>query len=260
MFKLNYCNYNRTNNDDDKIHRPDGSGDFLFLLFETPMKIRLGDNVVLTKENAFLLFPKGAPQEYQAIKHFKNSFLHFDADSENFITKYQLPVNEIVYLPNPEMINDIIKQLYVEFSAKDIFYQENSDSLIQQLFITFSRQLQSLPYEQDSDANMFELFQKARVEILTNIEKDWTADSMAALTNLGTSQFYNYYRLFFARSPKSELLDARITRAKYLLCVDRLSVTQAATLSGFRNLSHFTRYFKKSCGMTPVEYAQKLIV
>lgn len=77
---------------------------------------------------------------------------------------------------------------------------------------------------------------------------------MAALTNLGTSQFYSYYKMFFNRSPKSELLDARMERSKYLLRVEKLPVAQAAAQAGFDSLPHFTRYFKKVCGMTPSEY------
>ena len=33
-FTLNFCEYNRSNSDYDRIFRPEGSGDFLFLLFK----------------------------------------------------------------------------------------------------------------------------------------------------------------------------------------------------------------------------------
>lgn len=92
------------------------------------------------------------------------------------------------------------------------------------------------------------------MEILTHIEREWTAETMAALTNMSVSQFYNLYRTFFGLSPKRDLLDTRIARVKYMLKVDQMSVGQAAELSGFHNMSHFTRYFKKECGMTPSEY------
>lgn len=258
MFKINYCDYNRSNPDYDKIYRPHGSGDNLFLFFETPMKIKTREGTIISKENAFILFPKDVPQEYCAVKKFKNSFLHFTSDSDNFVEKYNIPVNQIVYLPDPEAINDIFKQIYVEFSIKNMYYIEKISSLISQLFIDYSRQLQSIPYNFNKDLTTFEQFHKARVEILTHIEKNWTSKSMSSLTNLGTSQFYNYYKCFFSRSPKSELLDARIAKAKYLLKVDKLPVSQAAALSGFKNISHFTRYFKKSCGITPLEYSKTL--
>ena len=40
-FTLNFCEYNRSNSDYDRIFRPEGSGVFSFSLFKTPMKVYL---------------------------------------------------------------------------------------------------------------------------------------------------------------------------------------------------------------------------
>ena len=48
-FTLNFCEYNRSNSDYDRIFRPEGSGDFLFLLFKTPMKVYLGGQCSCSK-------------------------------------------------------------------------------------------------------------------------------------------------------------------------------------------------------------------
>lgn len=254
MFHVGYCDYNRFNPDYDMINRPEGSGDYLFLYFMAPMKVHIGDRTHMAKEGAFLLYTPGEPQVYQAVKRFKNSFVHFTCDDDSFIPAYELPVNQIVYLPYPDTMNTLFKSIYVESVLKQDYYQEQIDKLMHQLFILFSRQLHTFPEGVGSHADLFEQFRKARIEILTHIDREWDAGSMAALTNLGISQFYSYYKLFFNRSPKSELLDARIERSKYLLRVEKLPVGQAAVQAGFDSLPHFTRYFKKACGMTPSEY------
>ena len=41
-FSIQFCEYNYSNPDYDQIYRPNGSGDYLFLLFKTPMKVYLG--------------------------------------------------------------------------------------------------------------------------------------------------------------------------------------------------------------------------
>ena len=38
-FSVHICEYNRSNADYETIYRPEGSGDYLFLLFKTPMKV-----------------------------------------------------------------------------------------------------------------------------------------------------------------------------------------------------------------------------
>lgn len=256
MFHATYCDYNRSNPDQDRINRPSGSGDYLFLYLITPMRIQLTAGTVLTRENAFLLYTPGEAQIYQAVKRFKNSFVHFTCDDSRFLTDYGLPANRIVYLPDPGAVNTVLRNIYVESVLKQDHYLEQIDLLMRQLFILFSRQLHSYPDNAEISADFYETFRKARIEILTHIDREWSTDSMAALTNLGTSQFYHYYNLFFNRSPKAELLDARLERARYLLRVEGLPVGQAAAQAGFSNLSHFARYFKKDCGMTPSEYAR----
>lgn len=255
MFHPSYCDYNRSNPDYDKIDRPGGSGDYLFLYLITPMKIQFGTKTITTKEHSFLLYTPGEPQIYQAVRRFKNSFVHFTCDDDAFLADYHLPVNQIVYLPDPSAINSLLRSIYMESVLKQEHYPEQADLLMRHMFILFSRQLHICSKESDISSDLYEQFRKARTEILTHIDRAWDTDSMAALTNLGTSQFYHYYRLFFNRSPKSELLDARLERAKYLLRVESMPVNQAAVQAGFTNLSHFARYFKKESGMTPSGYA-----
>lgn len=256
MFHPTYCDYNRSNPDLDKIDRPSGSGDYLFLYFITPMKVQLAGETVITRENAFLLYTPGEAQVYQAVRRFKNSFVHFTCDDDTFLTDYDLPANRIVYLPDPGAMNALMKNIYMESVLKQDYHAEQINLLMHQLFILFSRQLHTYPNDSGISADLYEQFRKARIEILTHIDKEWNTDSMAALTNLGTSQFYRYYKLFFNRSPKAELLDVRLERAKYLLKVEAMPVGQAAAQAGFTNLSHFTRYFRQECGISPSAYAR----
>ena len=51
-FSIQFCEYNYSNPDYDQIYRPNGSGDYLFLLFKTPMKVYLDKKLSISKENA----------------------------------------------------------------------------------------------------------------------------------------------------------------------------------------------------------------
>lgn len=86
-FTLNFCEYNRSNSDYDRIFRPEGSGDFLFLLFKTPMKVYLGDQLTVTRDNACIFYIPGNPQHYQAVRKFRNSYVHFSC-GENLAKRF----------------------------------------------------------------------------------------------------------------------------------------------------------------------------
>ncbi|MDO5155769.1 MAG: AraC family transcriptional regulator [Eubacteriales bacterium] len=257
MFTVNYCDSNRHNVDKDQIIRPYGSGDYLFLYFMTKMKVTFGETIVTALPNSFLLFPKDAPQIYEAENKFQNGFIHFSVKDPGFTDHYRIPVNQIVYLPNPQSIADLLRDIHMEYNAKQEFYEERIDYLMHLLFIHFSRQLTTQTAYSGWNQELYEVFRDARTEILTHIDREWTSESMAALTHLGISQFYHYYQEFFSISPKAELLDARIERAKYMLRVDHAPVGYVAISAGFQSFSNFTRYFKKHCGMTPSEYASQ---
>lgn len=53
-FSVHICEYNRSNADYETIYRPEGSGDYLFLLFKTPMKVYDRTAFFIAQENACL--------------------------------------------------------------------------------------------------------------------------------------------------------------------------------------------------------------
>jgi len=65
------------------------------------------------------------------------------------------------------------------------------------------------------------------------------------------------FLLHYDITPKQYILNARIRRAKQLLCDTPLTVTAIAEKCGFSSVYHFCRSFKQHTGQTPTEYAVK---
>ena len=96
MFQIDYCEYNRTNVDYDRIYRPGGSGDYLLLLLKTPMKCHLKGKLEISGENACLLYAPQECQDYQAVQKFRNSYVHFSTDLP-FADEYGIPTSILLY-------------------------------------------------------------------------------------------------------------------------------------------------------------------
>ena len=255
-FTLNFCEYNRSNSDYDRIFRPEGSGDFLFLLFKTPMKIYLGGQLTVTRDNACIFYIPGTPQHYQAVRKFRNSYVHFSC-GENLAKRFGLPCNEIFYPSDCQEIDHCIQKLQHEYLNREVFSRDYEYALLCQLMITASRELRSTDTGKSADSELCSLFQKIRLEMLTNYEKPWTTEKLCAMANLEKSQFYSCYRNFFDSTPHADLNLLRLEKAKNLLTNEALPVQQVALLCGFSNLSHFSRYFRKNCGCSPSEWARR---
>ena len=140
MFEIHYCEYNRTNSDCDRIYRPQGSGDYLFLLLKTPMKFRMDGKITILRENACILYTPGVCQDYQAVRKFRNSYMHFSTDLA-LEKKYPIPENCPFYPADVSAIDDLLKEIQREYLEKAPYYQEKIRLLTESLILLISRSL-----------------------------------------------------------------------------------------------------------------------
>lgn len=254
MFSIEYCGYNTHNPDCDIIYRPNGSTNYLFLLILSPMLFHFEDHELLAKPSACILYTPGYRQHYQAIKKFSNSYIHFISDEE-FLSAYSFPVNKLFYPVNTDDINWFMKKIHMEYLIKSSHYLTQIHALITQLLVHIDRDCLQSQLEPSMNATIYSEFQSLRLQMLTYCEEDWTIERMCQIVNLEKSQLYSYYKTFFNNTPKAELISARIDKAKYLLTNEAMQIKQVAQASGFSDIYHFSRYFKKLCGCAPSKFA-----
>lgn len=259
MFQFNYGGYNIYSDDSYVIYRPTGSTDYLLLLFLSPMLVHFADGSSMTAgPGACLLYPPGIYQYYHAVSKFYNSYMHFSVD-QDFLNKFPVPVNQIFYPGNYQEINLIFREIAEEFYLQNLYREDKLDLLIRNLLIELSRSVHNKELQPlTGTKELQELFDRARLTILQNSQKDWSTDEMCRLVNLGKSQFFYYYNLFYNCSPKTDLLAARLDKAKNLLTNEAMPVSAVAEACGFHNIYYFSRYFTKNCGCPPSGYSKKV--
>jgi len=101
-----------------------------------------------------------------------------------------------------------------------------------------------------------------RVEIILEvIRKDLaqvpTAAKLSELVNISTSRFYELFKAEMRTSPARYRKTINMEAAKVLSETTLLSVKEIAVKTGFNDLSHFVRDFKKHYGVTPTEYRKR---
>ena len=69
---IQFCEYNRSNPDADRIYRPQGSGDYLFLLLKTPMKVYQENGILITGR----IFSASAKSDILSAKSGRNRRNH----------------------------------------------------------------------------------------------------------------------------------------------------------------------------------------
>ncbi len=97
-----------------------------------------------------------------------------------------------------------------------------------------------------------------RPSLLSVMESSYTypmgLDEFARLSGRSLSAFKRDFKKTFKTTPGRWLTNKRLDHGKYLLEQTNMSVTEVVLDCGFRNLSHFSRAFKKQFGITPMEF------
>jgi len=257
IFTTERMGYNVMEKDNLIINWISSKGDYLFLYFLTPMKVELNGETMITKENACILYSPKQRRHYSGAPKFKNSFIHFFVD-EDYLKRFPIKFDTVFYPEDYTSINEIIRKIYIEKLNKNTCYKELIDSYLIQLLSIAARSFENHTQNVKNADDLLSTFENLRIEVLSNFKNPVNIDELAARMHLSRSQFYKYYKIFFHQSPKAEILSARLNYSKFLLENERISINEIAQNSGFNNICHFIRIFKKHFGCTPGEYADAI--
>ena len=79
---------------------------------------------------------------------------------------------------------------------------------------------------------------------------------LSSMCQISYEYFRRLFENFYGISPVKYVNNLKITRAKELIESGMYSVTEAAFASGYTDMSHFSREFKKSTGFAPSRYGK----
>ncbi len=108
-------------------------------------------------------------------------------------------------------------------------------------------------YDEKEGKRMNQIFQFTMKEYY----RDITLEEVSGLANMTPNAFCRYFKQRTRKTYVNFLNEIRIANACKLLGNKDLTVAQVCYQSGFNNLSHFNRNFKKIQGSSPSEYAKR---
>ncbi len=97
---------------------------------------------------------------------------------------------------------------------------------------------------------------KALAYMEANYPYNICVQDVVAYVGVERSWFYRLFKEQTGLSPQQWLLQLRLKRAVFLLTGTKLPLTEIAYSSGFYDLPHFTKVFRRKYGCAPSEYRQ----
>ncbi|MBQ3235320.1 MAG: helix-turn-helix transcriptional regulator [Clostridia bacterium] len=109
----------------------------------------------------------------------------------------------------------------------------------------------------NSQANKKGKIYSASVYISEHFAEPLDCNHLAKLCFLSTSQFYNLFNKQFNMTPLQYRDNLIIKKAKVLLKLEEITISEISEILGFTDVAYFSRFFKKHVGISPSIYAKK---
>lgn len=157
-----------------------------------------------------------------------------------------------VICSNQRLFNRISSLHFAAETSPDPFEVETR--LVENLSELLSKDFAATSY---AKRNENKAVKKVKEYILQHYSEPISVHHLAELTNLNVSYLVRVFRNHVGLPPYSYLTQLRIANARILLS-EGMSPADVAASVGLSDQSHLTRFFKRSTGMTPALYAQRI--
>lgn len=230
---------------------------YSFFHFPIPFYIRVNDEIVLSRPDACIMLPPMAYRYFHCYEPSTHNFLFLRKEAAELVEKYNIPLNELMYLGNTSFISDMFQKMELEFYSDNPHKEVLMDGYVEEFLIKLSRAIYSPPPVEVS-VNEQIMLRNVRQAVLSQCEKKWTVSKMAALASLSPSRFHAVYSSIFGTTPINDLSLARIHFAKVLLrSKENYTIQDITEKVGYQSQCHFINKFKQITGKTPSKYRKK---
>jgi len=165
-----------------------------------------------------------------------------------------------IFHPNElPALAQIVRAIDREIAEQDLYVKQKIGLLVYQMCIELARESkrQSLaPPPVDPDlVRIMPVFHLIRENLDNN--HVLTQENLAAACSVSVSHFRRLFTEVAGMSPKAYIVRARMSYAEYLLINTNHSILEISSLSGFENLSCFSRMFRKLHAVSPSEFRRR---
>ncbi len=233
-----------------------GTPDYIFLLFHQPMELMIGDTLMHTAPDAFIIYHLDTPQYFASRNaDLRHDWMHLRGDVAALLAECGLEFDRVYYPDITSAVTEGVYNIERELFGDAQFKTELCDTYVRQIFYKIARAVSSNEPRSVVPANVRESFTSLRDIMLSDSSKRINIKDAAAESGLSPSRFQALYKDIFGISPVNDMIRARIERARNMLTGGNFTVEECAEALGYTNVYHFIRQFKKHTGVTPGKFA-----
>ncbi len=260
MFTIVRCGYDSHHPEGFRIYRPQGTDDYLAVLFRSPIRIIQEEAIENTQHPCLIIYKKHSVHNYTTNGcEMIADWFHFTMDSSDFFQGKNIEFNKLYYPTSFHALSGVVKNIHRQKIFSQCFQNEILNNLAEYFFLLLAESLQThspAPILPEQAHRLSQL----RSRIYTNPQQAWNIPLMARELHISEPYFKSIYKKFFGVSPITDVIQSRMERAAYLLSADpSCSISKIAELCGYNSDVHFIRQFKKFMGAPPGRYRTSVL-
>ncbi|CAG7637117.1 HTH-type transcriptional activator RhaR [Paenibacillus solanacearum] len=203
-----------------------------------------------------LFIPKGTLHKNNYIsRSYERTVINFTEEyiGSHFIAKMTKLFEQCIYKPqDPELIKKLFSMIGKEIDKNDDLSSALIKSYFIQLISYFIRNQSEFVYHCNNNANP--TIERLIRFINANYHVPITLDSASAMFNLSKSHLSRLFLKTTGFGFKEYVQIIRIYNAKNMLKITNHSIRQIAFDCGFNDSNYFSKTFKESTGLSPLQY------
>lgn len=198
------------------------------------------------------------PYQEERVEMVQIDFMSMVVDQDDMLREAPLFPKLHIASVNQASVEQLIANMKYENETKESGYQLLIKADLIRLLVTLFRegskkgQTEYAAVEQSRS-----LFYEAVRYIDTNYASQFSLEEVAQLAAMSPTYFSYLFKVLMGQTFVQYVNEIRIRKALDLLRLTDISVMSVCFETGFNNVSHFTRTFKKATGISPLRYRQQ---
>ena len=249
MDKIHMIGYDAVHPDDFLYDVPTGHAYWLLILTNTPARFwQDGDWRECPAHHAALFPPHAAIRYGACAESYGNDWVIFSSD-EAYVTRFPLMAT-----PFPVLDADYCHNLFQLLTWEHA--QDCDETVVSQLMsVLFHKLREGIGQSGESDYRRELLALRRRIS--NHPREAWSVAGMAARLHISAGYLQLLYKRQFGVSCIDDVIQSRVRLAKDYLAHTSMRISEIASLCGYNSTEHFSRQFRKLCGMAPGQFRRK---
>lgn len=229
--------------------------------FEKPQTINHKNVVVMFKPGQIVSFRKTDPNAKGYAIMFKEQFIDWNVSNSKATKDFSLlnPDNDSVLFLDSTTFNDLLdiaQKMHVEYGRVLDNTAINILRLYSQLLMEKISRISSPGMLTDMYPVHYKTTQHFKALVYQNIQKTKSVSDYAEMLCLTEKTLINHFKQITATTPKYFINTVIIEESKTLLN-HKLTVEEVADYFNFTDQAHFSNFFKKKTGQTPIDFKNR---